>query len=69
MAASIGAEAVGLAADKAEQRRIIASIPERSSHPGSVGSSHPLKYSNDQRLWVSLRGHDSKSLRQSRYAF
>jgi hypothetical protein len=48
MAASIGAEAAGLAADKAEQRRIIAGTPERSSHP--------LKYSSDQSLWVSLPG-------------
>ena len=46
MAASIGADAAVLAADKAEQRRIIAGTSERSSHP--------LKYSSDQRLWVSL---------------
>jgi hypothetical protein len=46
MAASIGAEAAGLAVDKAEQRRIIAGTPERSSHP--------LKYSSDQRSWVSF---------------
>jgi len=36
MAASIGAEAAGLAADKAEQRRIIAGTPEHISHPRSV---------------------------------
>ena len=36
MAASIGAEAAGLAADKTEQRRIIAGTPERSSRPRSV---------------------------------
>jgi len=40
MAASIRAEAAGLAADKADQRRIIASTPERSSYP--------LKYSSTQ---------------------
>jgi hypothetical protein len=40
MAASIRAEAAGLAADKADQRRIIAGTPERSN----------------QRLWVSLGG-------------
>jgi hypothetical protein len=40
MAASIGAEASGFAADKAEQRRIIAGTPERSSHPRER-SSHP----------------------------
>jgi hypothetical protein len=36
MAASIGAEAAVFAADKAEQRRIIAGTSERSSHPRSV---------------------------------
>jgi hypothetical protein len=47
MAASIGAEAAELAADKAEQR-IIAGTPERCSHP--------LKDSSNQRLGVSLGG-------------
>jgi hypothetical protein len=51
MAASIRAEAAGLAADKADQRRIIASTPERSSYP--------LEYSSNQRLWVSLGGVSS----------
>jgi hypothetical protein len=32
----VRAEAAGLAADKAEQRRIIAGIPGRSSHPRSA---------------------------------
>ena len=38
MAASIGAEAAGLAVDKLDRggRRIIAGTPERSSHPWSV---------------------------------
>ena len=48
MDTSIGADTAVLAADKAEQRRIIAGTSERSSHP--------LKYSSDQRLWVSLPG-------------
>jgi hypothetical protein len=51
MAASIRAEAAGLAADKADQRRIIAGTPERSSYP--------LKYSSNQRLLVSLGGVSS----------
>ena len=52
MAVSIRAEAAGLAADRADQRRIIAGTPERSNYP--------LKYSSNQRLWVSLGGwgHD-----------
>jgi hypothetical protein len=38
MAASIGAEAAGLTADKLNRggRRIIASAPERSSYPRNV---------------------------------
>jgi len=53
MAASIGAEAAGLTADKAEQR-IIAGTPERCSHP--------LKDSSNQRLGVSLGGPPPKTV-------
>jgi hypothetical protein len=52
MAASIGAEVAGLAADKVEQRRIIAGTPERSNHT--------LKYNSNQRLWVIGRGPPPK---------
>jgi hypothetical protein len=60
MATSIGAEAAGLAADKAEQRRIIVGIRERSSHP--------LKYSSDQRLWVSLPGATTLQMKYGEYS-
>jgi hypothetical protein len=53
MAVSIGAEAAGLAADKAEQR-IIAGTSKRCSHP--------LKNSSNQRLWVSLGGPSLKTV-------
>jgi hypothetical protein len=46
MAASIRAEAARLTADKADQRKIIAGTPERSNYS--------LKYSSNQRFWVSL---------------
>ena len=50
MAASIGAEVAGLAADKLNRggRRIITGTSERSGHL--------LKYSSDKRLWVSPPG-------------
>jgi len=50
----IRAETAGLAADKAERRRIIAGTPERNSHH--------LKYSRNRRLWVSLPARLCKGL-------
>jgi hypothetical protein len=50
----IRAETAGLAADKAERRRITAGTPERNSHH--------LKYNRNRRLWVSLPARLCKSL-------
>jgi hypothetical protein len=60
MAASIGAEAAVLAADKAEQRRIIAGTSERSSHPRSVAVSgalleRPVRNEAFHKCWKQIK--------------